>query len=321
MARAWRIEYEGAFYHLLSRGNERGDIFLTDDDCRLFLDTLGEYSERFEVRLFAYVLMSNHYHLLLRTRRANLSRAMQWLTGTYTRRFHNRHGRSGHLFQGRFKSILVENDAYVMQLSCYIHRNPLRAGLIGRLADYPWSSYPVYAYGKKPPDWLSTGLILNQFNLCNPHQAYREKVQRYAQEEQRLWENFRHGLILGSRKFVESIRDRFAPEKPTAAVPQQLNLARDKEFGPVLKAAADRIGCDLSRLTTARRLSGDEKDKRDMLIYWLWKTGLLTNVQVGNLFSLTYSAISHSVEVAKKKMRSDKRLRAKFEFLNSKFKL
>jgi len=88
--------------------------------------------------------------------------------GTYTRRFNNRHGRSGHLFQGRFKSILVENDAYVMQLSCYIHRNPLRAGLIERLADYPWSSYPVYAYGKKPPAWLSTGLILNQFNVRNP---------------------------------------------------------------------------------------------------------------------------------------------------------
>ena len=95
----------------------------------------------FEIELFSYVLMSNHYHLLLRTRRANLSRAMHWFAGTYTRRFNNRHGRSGHLFQGRFKSILVENDAYILQLSCYIHRNPLRAGLVKRLADYPWSSY------------------------------------------------------------------------------------------------------------------------------------------------------------------------------------
>jgi putative transposase len=185
--------------------------------------------------------MSNHYHLLLRTRRANLSRGMQWLSGTYTRRFNNRHGRSGHLFQGRFKSILVENDAYVMQLSCYIHRNPLRAGLIERLADYPWNNYPVYAYGKKPPAWLSTGLILNQFSARNPHRAYREKVQRYAQEEQRLWEPFRHELILGTRKFIESIRDRFLPEKPTAEVPQQLRLARNNEFQATLKAAADQI--------------------------------------------------------------------------------
>jgi hypothetical protein len=246
---------------------------------------------------------------------------MQWFSGTYTRRFNNRHGRSGHLFQGRFKSMLVENDAYIMQLSCYIHRNPLRAGLIERLADYPWSSYPVYAYGKRPPDWLSTGLILNQFHVRNPHRGYREKVQRYAKEEQRLWEDFRHGLILGSRRFVDSVRDRFLPEKPTAEVPQQLSLARDKEFQAILKAAADQIGCDLSRLTAGRRLSGAEKAKRDLLIYWVWKAGILTNVQVGNLFSLTYSAISHSVKEAKKKLRSDKEARVEFASINSQFQL
>jgi REP element-mobilizing transposase RayT len=321
MARAWRIEFEGACYHLLSRGNERRDIFLSDDDQRLFLDTLGECCERFELELFAYVLMSNHYHLLLRTRRANLSRAMQWLSGTYTRRFNNRHGRSGHLFQGRFKSILVENDAYVMQLSCYIHRNPLRAGIVERLADYPWSSYPVYAYGKKPPDWLSIKLILNQFNVDNPHRAYREKVQRYAQEEERLWEDFRHGFILGSRKFVESIRDRFLPERPAAEVPQQMHLAKDKEVQEILKAAAWAIGCDLAGLASARRVSGGEKEKRDMLIYWVWKSGLLTNGQIGNLFGFTYSAVSHSVREMKKKLRSNKELRTRFAFLNSQFKL
>ena len=100
MARSWRIEYEGAYYHLLSRGNERRDIFLCDEDRNLVLDTIGECGERFEIELFSYVLMSNHYHLLLRYRRANLSKAMQWFSGTYTRRFNNRHGRSGHLFQG-----------------------------------------------------------------------------------------------------------------------------------------------------------------------------------------------------------------------------
>ena len=321
MARAWRIEYEGAYYHLLSRGNERRDIFLGDDDRRLFLDTLAECCERFDLELFAYVLMSNHYHLLVRTRRANLSRALHWLSGTYTRRFNNRHGRSGHLFQGRFKSILVENDAYVMQLSCYIHRNPLRAGLVQRLADYPWSSYPVYAYGKKPPDWLSTGLILGQFNVRDPHRAYRQKVQRYAQEEQQLWEDFRHGLILGSRKFVSSVRDRFLPEKRLADVPQQLSLARDKEFRAILKAAADQIGCDFSGLITRRRLSGAEKEKRDILIYWVWKTGLLTNEQIGKLFGISYSAVSQCVKTMKIALQSDKASKVKFSTLNSQFKL
>ena len=156
MGRAWRIEYEGALYHILSRGNEQGNIFYDNTDRWRFLDTIGDLSERLAVDIFAYVLMDNHYHLLLKTRRANLSKAMQWFGTTYTRRFNNRHNRSGHLFQGRFKSIIIENDAYLMQLSCYIHRNPLRAGIVKRLADYRWSSYLAYGYGKSRPDWLST---------------------------------------------------------------------------------------------------------------------------------------------------------------------
>ena len=123
--RQWRIEFEGALYHILSRGNEQRDIFLEDDDRNCFLDVLGEMSERFAVDIFAYVLMDNHYHLLLRTREPNLSKSMQWMGTTYTRRFNLNHFRSGHLFQGRYKSIIVENDAYLVRLSCYIHRNPL----------------------------------------------------------------------------------------------------------------------------------------------------------------------------------------------------
>ena len=133
MARPWRIEYGGAYYHVLSRGNERRDIFFDDRDRRVFLSTLGETSDRFKVDIFAYVLMGNHYHVLLRTNLPNLSRAMQWLGLTYARRFNNRLRRSGHLFQGRFKAMVVESDAYMMELSCYIHRNPLRAKMVRRL--------------------------------------------------------------------------------------------------------------------------------------------------------------------------------------------
>ena len=106
MTRAWRIEYEGALYHVLSRGNERQDIVFNDDDRRLFLSTAGEMGERFEIDLFAYILMDNHYHFLFRTNRANLSRSMQWFGATYTKRFNLRHNRSDHLFQGRFKNWL-----------------------------------------------------------------------------------------------------------------------------------------------------------------------------------------------------------------------
>jgi REP element-mobilizing transposase RayT len=110
MARPLRIEFEGALYHILSRGNDRQDIYLNDDDYKTFLSVLEEMSSRFEVDIFAYVLMSNHYHLLIRTNESNLSKSMQWLGTTYTRRFNLQHFRSGHLFQGRYKSIIVQNE-------------------------------------------------------------------------------------------------------------------------------------------------------------------------------------------------------------------
>ena len=137
MSRAWRIEFDGALYHVLARGNARQDIFVDDRDRLLFIDLIGEMAVRFEIDVYAWVLMGNHYHLLLKTNRANLSKSMQWFGANYTQKYNIRHKRSGHLFQGRFKSFLIENDSYLMRLSCYIHRNPLRAGIIKRLADYP----------------------------------------------------------------------------------------------------------------------------------------------------------------------------------------
>ena len=222
MARAWRVEFEGASYHVLSRGNEQRSIFLDNMDRALFLDVVGEASERFEVEVFAFVLMTNHYHLLMRTNRANLSKTMQWLGGTYTRKFNNRHRRSGHLFQGRFKSILVENDAYVVELSCYLHRNPLRAGLVKRLIDFKWSSYPVYGYGRKGPEWLKTDLILSYFSGVERHKAYRQKVQRYADGRSAV-ERFPtrvdlgHTVLCGEHSFNLSFREDSQGAPPAAA--------------------------------------------------------------------------------------------------------
>ena len=115
MTRQWRIEFEGAYYHILSRGNERRNIFHDNDDRISFLEILGKMSERFEVEVYAYILMDNHYHLLLKTNKPNISQSMQWFRTTYTRRYNIKHRRSGHLFQGRFKNFLVENDEYLMQ--------------------------------------------------------------------------------------------------------------------------------------------------------------------------------------------------------------
>ena len=308
MSRAWRIEYEGALYHLLSRGNEQRDIFEDQKDRNLFLDTIGEFSERFEIHVFAYVMMDNHYHLLVRTRHANLKKAMHWFGTTYAQRFNRRHFRSGHLFQGRYKSILVQNDAYMLQLSYYIHRNPLRAGIVKRLADYRWSSYRSYAYGRKSPRWLSTDLIFSQFKSKDRHKSYREKVQGYAKEEKRLWEDLRHGLFLGSKGFVERIRKQHLPSETESAIPQQTQTAKPSDSLSMLRLAERVLKCDVQQFVKAGRVSGPEKDKRDLMIYLLWKTGSFRNDQIGRLFGVSYSAVSHAVRSLKTKLRDNPRL-------------
>jgi REP element-mobilizing transposase RayT len=321
MSRSWRIEYEGALYHLLSRGNERKDIFDDDRDRVIFLDTVGEMSERFEMNVYAYVLMGNHYHLMVRTERANLKKAMHWFGTTYTQRFNMRHSRNGHLFQGRYKSILVQNDAYLLQLSCYIHRNPLRAGVVKRLADYRWSSYLAYAYGRKAPEWLSTELILSQFNGEDRYKSYREKVQRYTKEEKQLWEDLRYGLFLGSKNFGERIRKEFLPAEPEPAIAQQVQLAKRYDPISILHKAERILRCDVKRFLKTGRVLGAEKETRDLMIYLIWKAGVLTNDQIGQLFGLSYSAVSHAVKSLKARMQENPKLQAKFGKLYSQFKL
>ena len=309
-------------YHLLSRGNENGDIFLVDQDRIIFLETIGQMSERFDIEVFAYVLMNNHYHLLVRTKRANLKKAMQWFGTTYTQRFNWRHSRSGHLFQGRYKSIIVQNAAYLLQLSFYIHRNPLRAGMVKRLADYRWSSYKVYAYGRKTPNWLSTQLISSHFEAQPDSQkSYREKVQKYAKEEKRLLEDLRYGLILGSKKFVEKIRQQYLPTEIESEVPQQHQMARIFDHTDFLIRAQGILECDVKRFVKARRLSGDAKDKRDLLLYIIWRAGVLSNYQLGSLFGISYSAVSHAVKAIKARLPQDKILQTNFKKLNSLYKV
>ncbi len=318
MARAWRIEFEGAFYHVLSRGNERRDIFYDDDDRRMFLATLGEMAQRFEIEPLAYVLMNNHYHLLLRSLRANLSRAMQWFGVTYTNRFNARHARSGHLFQGRFKSMLVENDAYLLGLSRYIHRNPLRAGVVKRLVDYRWSSYRTYAYGQKAPEWLKTDRVLGQYrNVDDPHAAYRQQTQNDAREEQRIWEDLRHGFILGSERFVTAIKERFLPDAPHRDVPQQRLLIKDMDLNKVLAKAAAHLGCDADDFKKGVRISSSRILERDLLLYGVWQLGVRTNSQIGEIFGLSGSAVSRRVGLLKSKARADQSIQQKIADLRT----
>ena len=178
MARQLRIEYPGAFYHITSRGNERKPVFKSQRDREKFLEYLESASERYEAVIHVYCLMDNHYHLLIETPAGNLSRIMQHINGAYTTYFNVKRQRSGHLFQGRYKSILVQADEYAKELSRYIHLNPVRAGMVEKPEEYEWSSYAYYAVKNKKPEWLYTDFILGYFGkkYSTAQRKYQEFV-------------------------------------------------------------------------------------------------------------------------------------------------
>lgn len=323
MARQLRIEYAGAYYHVLSRGNNLNDIFLSDEDRNDFLDILAEMSERFDIEIYAYVLMRNHYHLLLRTLKPNLSKSMQWLGTRYTRSFNIRNQQSGHLFQGRFKSLLVENGAYLMQLSCYIHRNPLRAGVVDRLTKYKWSSYNYYAYrSQSPPKWLETSLLFSQLKAKkDKHRAFRNKVAAFSEKGGSIWEDVRCGLIYGSHEFLSRIRDTYLNGHKNKELPQLNQLLRDEEPNTVVEKAAAVLDCDINDFKESRRINGELRDKRDVILYLLWETGKYSNQEVGELMGLTYSSVSRRAHHIKTLIRSRQSSNAKTLYNHLKTKI
>lgn len=321
MARQWRIEFPGALYHVLSRGNARQNIFTSDDDRYLFLALLEELSARFNLEIYAYVMMDNHYHLLLKTLDANLSKAMQWFGTSYTRKFNLKNHACGHLFQGRFKSIIVENDAYLLRVSCYIHGNPLRATIVKRLVDFPWSSYRYYAYTQKPPDWLETNTILDQVSGHGRHTAYRIKVQTYAEEKNSIWEDVKHGLIYGSQEYVSELKARFLEKTKDAELPQHNSLFREIDLDDLLDKASRKLGVNVEAARKAKRIGAEEKDGRDLLIYILWKTGRLSNSEIGTIFGLTYSAVSWCIKSFTDRVQVDQELNEKYNAIYSLFKV
>ena len=224
MPRQPRVEYAGALYHVMSRGDRGAAISRDDADREMFLKTLGEACARSGWRVHAYVLMSNHYHLLLETPEANLVTGMKWFLSTYTLRYNARHRQRGHVFQGRYKTVMIEPDerGFTERVSTYIHLNPQRAGLVRwpeeRLNVYRWSSCPVYMGQAKKPDWLEVRRVLDCVGVDKLRRrwgrAYAEYIEKcceaWATERGRKeltgeWKAIRRGWYLGGDAFREKL--------------------------------------------------------------------------------------------------------------------
>ena len=230
--------------------------------------------------------------------------------------------RNGHLFQGRFKSILIENDAYLTQLSCYIHRNPVRAGIVNRLINYRWSSYQAYGYGRNKAEWLETSMILSQFPKRNKYASYRNHMQQYAGEEKRILEDVQYGLLLGGQEFAEGIKNKFLQEvKPEAELPQQKQILKAANVELKLREAAVALGLDMEEMALQGRVKQKDKEKRDLLLYAVWETGSYTNFETGEMFGLSYSAVSRRVHMLRKQLSSDRNMQRKYKQIKSLIKM
>jgi REP element-mobilizing transposase RayT len=219
MSRPLRLQVAGGVYHVISRGNERQEIFRDDGDRRRFLATLRSVVERLNILCHSYCLMGNHYHLLVETPDTNLSFAIRQLNGVYAQSFNRRHDRVGHLFQGRFQSKLVEKETYLLVVSRYIVLNPVRAMLVSHPSDWRWSSYQAHAGSISPPPFLTVDWLLTQFDTQRERaqMAYRKFVSEGLKNPEPILGD---QPILGSDAFAAKFRDRLADAAPLKDVPR-----------------------------------------------------------------------------------------------------
>jgi putative transposase len=274
MARPLRLEFAGALYHVTSRGDGRDDIFLSDADRLAWLATLGQVCTRFNWVCHAYCLMSNHYHIVIETPDANLSNGMRQLNGVYTQYFNRAHQRVGHVFQGRFKAILVEKGSYLLELARYVVLNPLRAKMVRRIEQWPWSSYRATCGLVPKLDWLNTDFILSQFGRQRGHAI--AKYVAFVHEGKGLpsvWQALQGQIYLGSDAFVKKMQAGLANKPSLSEVPRAQRRAQ-------ARALADYA----------------QSHERDEAIALAYLSGHHTMAAIAGHFGLHYTTVSRLIK-------------------------
>jgi REP element-mobilizing transposase RayT len=308
MARALRILIPGAYYHVTCRGNERKAIFRDDTDRADFLEKLQGSLAIYQVELHAYVLMSNHFHLMVSTPRGNLSEFMRHFNVSYTSAYNRRHKRVGHLYQGRYKAILIDKDSYLLELSRYVHLNPVRIRphqgkpiqeQIHELEHYRWSSLQGYVDPKKKQSWVRYDSVLGQIGES------RKKYREFVVEGMRggystPWEGVTGQVVLGEKDFVERVKRRI-DKKGSKREQPAIGQLQAKSPEAVLSEVARYFGVEEKRLTGRRTGCRDERAVAMELIY---RYGRISQAEIGKVFGgLDYTAVS----------RERKRLRERME--------
>ncbi len=310
MTRPLRIEYEGAFYHVTSRGNEGRSIFFSKTDYHKFLDYLEAAQERYHCLIHAYVLMTNHFHLLIETPLPNLNQVMHYLNGSYTNFVNLKNGHRGHLLQGRYKAILVDRDNYLLELSRYLHLNPVRAGIVKMPEDYRYSSYRTYI-SKNSRNIICRDLVLkmisvNQENAINLYKKFVEKGIDIRAESP--LKNIYGGVILGDQEFVRTTLCKLEAE-----VTQKKGISHGREFKKQadVKEIIDSVSA-LLEVSPNEIFGNRNKLVRGIAIYLIKRYTGWTNKQIGErLGNISDFAVAKIYQRFLEKMEKEEILRKK----------
>ncbi len=274
MARPLRIQFANALYHVTSRGDRKSNIYLDDHDREIFLQTSGEVCQRFNWVLYAYCLMDNHYHLLVETPDANLSKGMRQLNGVYTQRFNRTHDQVGHVFQGRFKAIIVQKESYLLELARYIVLNPVRARRVRAVKSWRWSSYRATIGSDSPQAGLDTDGLLSCFAKRKLTAIKRYKVFiAEGKNQPSPWEQLRNQVFLGNEKFVDEVRKHLPPDTDLSEIPKSQKRPAARPLMHYSNNARDR----------------------DEAIFKAYQSGGYGMKQIGDHFDLHYSTISRII--------------------------
>jgi REP element-mobilizing transposase RayT len=331
MARPLRILYPNAFYHVTCRGNDRRVIFRDDHDRACFLERLRSAREIFSVRVHAYVLMSNHFHLIVETPKANLSEFMRQFNISYTGYYNRRHRRIGHLYQGRFKAIVVDKDSYLLQLSRYVHLNPIRIKLkmqppererTGEILQYRWSSLPGYIDGKRQDSWITYEAVLGY--VGGSRQKYAEFVQDgIRQSFATPWEDLLAQMVLGDRDFVERLKGmKNAVIKGNAKDQPPYRMIQSVDAEALIKRAAGYFRLREADLTRKR---GQHRLERAVVMELLHRYSGLKQRMIGERFGgLDEGLVSRDCRAIREKIETEPKIRKWFQDLvtvNTKVKI
>lgn len=312
MTRPLRVQYPDAYYHVINRGNYQEKIYLNDRDKEKFIEYLETATERFAIIIHGYCLMGNHYHLLIQTPDANLSQAMQWINVSYATYFNRKRDRHGHLFQGRFKAILIDADEYLKHLSRYIHLNPVRAKMVSSPVEYLWSSYAAFIGQKKAPTFLETDWLLSTFGKSRKqagknYQDFVEKVD--AKTLDNPSNQVSEGFLLGDADFIKWVKTTFLSERnEDKEIPQLRKLKPRVDLEDVVMIVAQEFECSQDQITAKGRKRNKAREvaiylARDMCGLSCKQLGVYFGEVSGALITMMHKRISEETAQNRKSKR------------------